>query len=85
MNKYELTVVLDAKSSAAKKKKIEETVSKMIAVFKGKMGKLEDWGVKEAGAFMHFPLELEPQAAKEIKIKLGQEKEILKYLLIRKE
>ncbi len=85
MKKYELTTVLDKKATSAKKKKIEETIEKMVAVFKGKIGKVEDWGEKEAGVFLFFPLELEPEGAKEMTIKLGQEKEILKYLLIRKE
>lgn len=85
MNNYELTIVVDAKASAAKKKKVQESVEKMLTVFKGKLGKIEDWGVKETGSFLFFPLELEPKAAKEMNVKLGQDKDILKYLLIRKE
>lgn len=44
MNKYELTVVLDPKATVAKKKKVIETIEKIISLLKGKLGKVEDWG-----------------------------------------
>lgn len=55
MNKYELTLVLDAKTTPAKKKSILESLEKTVNLLKGKMdkqslplsGKVEDWGVKE--------------------------------------
>lgn len=85
MNNYELTVVLDAKVTPAKKKKVIETVEKIVGIVKGKLGKMEDWGVKEAGLYLFFPLELEKKSVKMILTKVSQEEGILKYLLVRKE
>ena len=84
MEKYELTVVLDVKATAAKKKKVTEVVEKIVALAKGKLGKVEDWGVKEAGLYLFFPLELEKSSVKMISTKMEQETDILKHLLIRK-
>lgn len=84
MKKYELTVVLDAKATAAKKEKVTETIEKIVTLAKGKLGKVEDWGVKEAGLYLFFPLEIEKSSVKMISTKVSQESEILKYLIIRK-
>lgn len=84
MKKYELTVVLDSKATAAKKKKVTETIEKIVSLVKGKIGKVEDWGVKENGLYLFFPLELEKSSVKMISTKVSQESEILKYLIIRK-
>ena len=84
MTKYELTIVLDAKATVAKKKKVIETVEKIVALVKGKVGKVEDWGVKEKGLYLFFPLEVEKSSVKMIATKMEQETEILKHLLIRK-
>lgn len=84
MEKYELTIVLDAKATAAKKKKVTETIEKIVTLLKGKLGKAEDWGVKENGLYLFFPLEIEKSSVKMIATKVGQESEIKKYLLIRK-
>lgn len=83
MNKYELTVVLDAKATPAKKKKIVEMIEKVVSVAQGKSGKPEDWGIIGTGLYLHFLLELEPGMVKAISTKLDQETEILKYLLVR--
>jgi len=58
VEKYELTIVLDSKATAAKKKKVTETIEKIVALLKGKLGKVEDWGVKENGLiyFSHWKL-----------------------------
>ena len=85
MSKYELTVVLDGKATAAKKKKVIETIEKIVALAKGKSGKVEDWGVKEAGLYLFFPLETPKSSVKMISTKVSQEDDIKKYLLIRKE
>lgn len=83
MQKYELTIVLEEKASVAKKKKIQETVEKIISLVKGKVGKVEDWGVVGTGVYLHFPLELEKSSVKAISTKLGQEGEIKRYLLVK--
>ena len=84
MEKYELTLVLDSKATAAKKKKVTEAVEKIVALAKGKLGKVEDWGVKETGLYLFFPLETPKSSVKMISTKMSQESEVLKYLLIRK-
>ena len=84
MEKYELTIVLDAKATVAKKKKVTETVEKIVALAKGKLGKVEDWGVKENGLYLFFPLETPKSSVKIISTKVSQENDIKRYLLIRK-
>ncbi len=93
MNKYELTIVLDGKATAAKKKSVTEKLEKMIKALKGNVVKVKDWGIKdlyyeikksETGAFLIFELELEGQGAKTINDKLRLEEEVIRYLLIRK-
>ena len=94
MQKYELTVVLDGKVTSGKKKKIAETIEKIVTITKGKLGKLEDWGVKDlafmigkfsTGLYLHYPLELEELSVSGISAKLNQEGDILRYLLIKVE
>jgi ribosomal protein S6 len=84
MQKYELTVVLEGKATAAKKKKVGEAIEKIVVVVKGKLGKVEDWGVIGTGLYLHFPLELEKSEVKGILAKLNQETEIKKFLLVKK-
>lgn len=84
MEKYELTIVLDAKITSAKKKKVTENIEKVTSLLKGKLGKVEDWGVKEAGCYLFFPLEIPKSSVKMIATKVSQEEGIKKYLLIRK-
>ncbi len=92
MNKYELTVVLDGKLSAAKKKGIKEKTVKLVEAFKGKIGKVEDWGTRdlaykikksETGEFYFFPVEMDSDKAKALNDKLRLEEDLLRYLLIR--
>lgn len=83
MEKYELTIVLDAKVTPAKKKKITETIEKIVSLLKGKLGKVEDWGEKEEGYYLFFPLESPKSSVKMIAAKVSQEEDIKKYLLIR--
>ena len=94
MNKYELTIVLDGKATVARKKKVAETVEKLVAISKGKLGKMEDWGEKElaykigkstSGMFLHFPLEIEAGDIKNISTKLYQETDIIRQLIVRSE
>lgn len=94
MENYELTLVFDGKMTPAKRKTIVASVEKIIAVLKGKIGKVEEWGEKElayqigksqSGYFIHYPLELEPNQVKALNLKLKMEDEIIRYLLVRKE
>lgn len=94
MNKYELTLVLDAKKGAALKKKVTETVESLVKVFKGKVVESKDWGTKEmayrvnkvlTGTYLFFELELPPLSVKSINDKLRIDKEIMRFLLVRKD
>ena len=94
MRNYELTVVMDGKATPAKKKAFQTKIEKLIETFEGKIGKVEDWGEKTlsykinkstSGIFLHLQLELDGESAKGLKIKLEQEDEIIRFLLVRKE
>lgn len=94
MQKYELTVVLDGKASSAKKKAVGESIEKIITVSKGKIGKAEEWGVKDlaykikkstSGLFLNFVIELETEGAKNLIAKLRTNEDIIRYLLVRKD
>lgn len=85
MRNYELTIVLDKKASAAKKKAVIETIEKIIKVFAGEVGTMLDWGEKENGIYLHFPVKLNPTAAKQIADKMKTEDDIIRYLLVKAE
>ncbi|HET7099112.1 MAG TPA: 30S ribosomal protein S6 [Patescibacteria group bacterium] len=94
MNKYELTIVLDGKSGGAKKKKVTESLEKILALFKGKIAESKDWGVKElaykiakseTGLYLFFELELDPKGVKVLNDKLRTDVDVLRFLLINKE
>ncbi len=92
MNKYELTVILEGKTTSAKKKAVLENIEKIVKLLEGKMDKVEDWGVKELfheikknkeGLYLHIPLELETKSIKQLEIKLKATEAILRYLVIK--
>ena len=94
MNKYELTLVLPDKATAAKKKSVSETIEKMVKVFKGKIIKTNDWGEiplayeikkNKNGNFLFFELELEGEFAKQLQDKLKMEEGVIRHLLVRLE
>lgn len=94
MNKYELTLVLDGKAGAAKKKKVTETLEKTLKIFKGAISESKEWGVKElayklgkseTGLYLYFELDLDPTAVKALNDKIRVDPDLIRYLLIRKE
>ncbi|KKR42989.1 MAG: Ribosomal protein S6 [Candidatus Woesebacteria bacterium GW2011_GWF1_40_24] len=94
MNKYELTLVLDGKSGAAKKKKVTETLDKLLEVYKGKVLATKDLGEKklaykigksQTGLYLFFELELVPNAVKTLNDKMRVDSELIRFLLIRKD
>ncbi len=94
MNKYELTIILESKTTAAKKKTVLETLEKSIKLLEGKIEKAEDWGVKELfheiakqkeGMYLHMPFEMIAKNIKPFEIKLKATSEILRYLIVRTE
>lgn len=94
MNTYELTLVLDGKRAAAMKKKYTEMVESLAKVLKGKIANSKDWGIKEmaykigkvtSGSYLFFELELPASAVKQVNDKLRIDKEITRFLLVRKD
>ncbi len=94
MNQYELTVVLDGKTGAAKRKKVAETLEKTLKIFKGAVKESKEWGMKEmaykigkseTGYYLFFELELDPKGVKALNDKLRTDADIMRYLLISKE
>lgn len=92
MNKYELTIVLDGKSGAAKKKKLVETLEKVVLPFKGKLSEAKEWGVKDlaykigkslTGLYLYFELELDPKGVKSLNEKLRTDAEVLRFLIVK--
>ncbi|KKU10344.1 MAG: 30S ribosomal protein S6 [Candidatus Woesebacteria bacterium GW2011_GWB1_45_5] len=94
MNQYELTLILDGKTGAAKKKKVAETLEKTLKIFKGAVKESKEWGMKElsykigkseTGYFLFLELELDPKGVKALNDKLRTDPDIIRYLLIRKD
>jgi small subunit ribosomal protein S6 len=92
MRNYELTVVVDGKSTSAKQKSIKKSIDDLIKSTKGKVNKLEEWGKKDlaykigesvTGIYFHYKLELNPTVIKQIDEKLKLDSNIIRYLLIR--
>ena len=94
VKKYELTLVLDGKTGASKKKKVVETLEKTLNIFKGKISESKDWGVKDlayklgkssTGLYLYFEIELDPTGVKALNDKLRVDADLVRFLLIRKE
>ena len=90
--KYELTLILEGKTTSAKKKSVLETLEKSIKMLEGSISKAEDWGVKELfheikkqkeGLYLHMPFEMNAKSIKSFEIKLKAEENILRYLIIK--
>ena len=94
MNEYELTLVLDGKAGAATKKRVTETLEKILKILNGVIKESKEWGVKELaykinksekGLYLFFEIELDPKGAKALNEKLRTDADIIRYLLINKE
>ena len=92
MQKYELTLVLDGKASAAKKKAVTESIEKIVALGKGKINKANEWGVRDlayktgkstSGVYLYFPLELETEVAQNLLAKIRANEDIIRHLLVK--
>lgn len=88
-----MTLVLDGKAGAAKKKKVTETLEKTLKIFKGVIKESKEWGVKElayklgkseTGLFLLFDLELNPKDLKALNDKLRTNEDVLRYLVVKK-
>lgn len=94
MNKYELTLVVESKGGSAKKKKVTDTLEKLLKILNGKIVESKDWGVKDlayklgksdTAAFLYFELEMEAAGVKALNEKLRTDPDLLRFLLIRKD
>ncbi len=94
MRKYELTIVLDGKTSSTKKNTMARTIEKLVAVSNGKNIRVEEWGIKDlayrirkstSGLFLHFVVELESEGVKNLINKLKANDDIIRYLLVKKD
>lgn len=92
MYTYDLTIVLDGKTTPAKKKSAIEKIEKLAATLEGKVGEAKDWGERElaypiakseTGLYLTFPVSLLGASAQKFNDKLRLEDGILRYLLIR--
>jgi small subunit ribosomal protein S6 len=92
MNTYDLTVILDGKTTAAKKKSAIEKIEGMVKTFEGSIGEIRDWGERElaypidkndTGFYLTFPIHIQPESAKKFQDKIRLEDYVLRYLMVR--
>lgn len=93
MNTYELTLVVDGKGGAAKKKKVTESLDKLLKILKGSIKESKEWGVKElaykigksdTGLYLYFEIELDPSGVKSLNEKLRNDADIMRFLVVKK-
>ena len=89
-----MTLILDAKLTAEKKKDAIAKIKKLLEVAEGKVEKTDEWGKKtfvypikkfEEGDYHFWEVSLPESAPAEIDKKMRLENEVLRYLLVRKE
>jgi len=94
MNIYELTLILEGKTSPAKKKSLVEKIEKLVKLNKGNILKKDDWGKKDfaypikkndTGIYLFFEIELEPEAVNKVSEKIRIDDDVLRHLIIRKD
>jgi ribosomal protein S6 len=92
MNNYELTVIIPGKSTPAKQKSAVEKVKKLIEVFKGKIGKVDEWGRLDlmykiegvdSGIFTLYNIELKAEDVKKLSDKLKTEEDFIRFLIVK--
>ncbi len=90
--KYELTVLVDAKASSAKKKRFLETIEKLVSSLSGKIVKSKEWGILDLAypikknknaLYLFWELELPAHRVKSLRDRLKLEEDILRYLLVK--
>jgi small subunit ribosomal protein S6 len=94
MEKYELTLVLDADLNSENQKKLIAKIKKTIEENKGKIKSEEEWGKKELaypinkkknGFYLLLNLESSKEDLPKIDKKLKMEEGVLRFLILRKE
>lgn len=91
MKNYELTLILEGKTTSAKKKSFLEGLDKIVKIFEGKVISVEDWGVKEmfheikkqkTGLYLHLNIEMPAKSVKGLETKLRTDDNILRHLIV---
>ena len=92
MDKYELTIVLPAGTTAAKIKTIKADLESLIKVSRGSVVKEDNWGEKnlayevegnQTGVFLHYLLELTKDQVKNLDQKVVLNTDIIRHLVIK--
>ena len=92
MRDYELTLVVSPQLTAEKQKEALEKIKKIIASFKGKIKKTEEWGKKqlaypirknEMGYYFLWEIQLPEKSLEELNQKLRIEESLLRYLIVK--
>jgi len=91
---YEMLIILDPKLDEEKRNKSIEEVKKIIEGADGEITLEDNWGIKklayeikkrEEGYYVNFEFLIPPDQLNEIKDKLKLKKEVLRFLILRKE
>lgn len=94
MNKYELTVLLKTELKGEAKEAYMKKIEKVVAAFKGKVGKTSELGQKQLAypiqklteaQYVQWIVELPGSAVVEFDKKLSTERDIMRYLLVKAE
>jgi small subunit ribosomal protein S6 len=92
MAKYELTVLVDGKATAAKVKSTTEKLEKAVKEIGGKVDKSDNWGKmdlayklgkSDTGVYLFFEIELEGNKVKSLSNKLATDDSLLRYLVVK--
>ena len=91
---YELLVIIDPKIDNEKIETTIEAVKNLITEGKGEITEEEKWGVRklayeikkrEEGYYVYFEFSIEPDKIEEIKNKMRLTKEIMRFMILKKE
>jgi small subunit ribosomal protein S6 len=90
---YELTLVLPGDVAATKKKNFVERIEGQVKDLGAKVVSAEEWGKIElsypikknsSGFFLHFVLESDGKAIKSLNEKLRIDRDVIRYLIVRR-
>ncbi len=91
---YEMLIIFDAKLDEEKRNNSIEEVKKIIEEADGEITLEDKWGIKkfayeikkrEEGFYVNFEYLIPPDKVKEVKDKLKLKKEVLRFLILKKE
>ena len=91
---YEMLVIIDQKLDNEKIETTIDTIKGFITENKGEISEEEKWGVRklayelkrrEEGYYMYFEYSIEPDKIPEIKNKMRLKKEIMRFMILKKE